>query len=434
MKALVFADKITSRVSYAVRLLFLEVLKVEVDITDKPEEYKAADGVVKVCYAHQSLGGLHIRPHGLLHEKGIREINISCTSWEGMTTFLPVKNADWPFDPFAAAFFLVSRYEEYLPHRQDTFQRFGADQSIAYKHEFLDQPVVDQWALKLKADLQAIYPHASFPQKEYRFLPTLDIDNAFAYSQKGIFRSAGGFFRAALNGDWEEVKERTQVLAGRKQDPFDTFTYLLEVHRDLGLRPLYFFLVGDYGVNDKNVPISSPLLQSRIKEVFDYCDVGIHPSFASNREPARLKMEIERLKQVIHSPIEKSRQHFLRLSFPETYRQLMEVEITDEYTMGYASQTGFRAGISEPFPFYDIDREITTALRIHPFQVMDATLQYYLKLNPEEALQAIAGIIEKIRSVQGVFTSLWHNESLSERRQWKGWRPVYEEMLKLAAP
>lgn len=101
--------------------------------------------------------------------------------------------------------------------------------------------------------------------------------------------------------------------------------------------------------------------------------------------------------------------------------------------MGYAGNIGFRAGICSSFYFYDLDQEVQTPLLIHPFAVMDATFRYYLKVNPEQVIDLIKPLIEEVKAVNGTFISLWHNESLSENHIWKGYRDIYEELLKIAA-
>jgi hypothetical protein len=195
---------------------------------------------------------------------------------------------------------------------------------------------------------------------------------------------------------------------------------------------IYFFLLGDYAENDKNVSISSRKFQSLIKSISDYCKVGVHPSFESNEKPARLKLEQSRLEKIVKREITDSRQHFLKLVFPETYRRLIEADITDDYTMGFSGEVGFRAGICTSFYFYDLPRETPTRLKIHPFTVMDATLRYYMKVRPAEVMSYVGPLIREVKAVNGTFITIWHNESLSNQKPWEGWKDVYEEILKVA--
>jgi hypothetical protein len=100
--------------------------------------------------------------------------------------------------------------------------------------------------------------------------------------------------------------------------------------------------------------------------------------------------------------------------------------------MGYPDQPGFRASICSPYFFYDLDLEIETALRLHPFAIMDGTLRDYMNIKPEDAASIINPLIEEIKKVKGEFISVWHNESFAENERWKGWRKVYEDMIEKA--
>ena len=160
--------------------------------------------------------------------------------------------------------------------------------------------------------------------------------------------------------------------------------------------------------------------------------IGLHPSYASNTAERYLLREKQSLEKVTHRDLTMSRQHFLKLQFPETYRKLLQVDIQNDYSMGFAQQTGFRAGTCTPFLFYDLDLESETKLCIHPFQVMDATLHLYQKLPIVEAQKVITQLIQETKAVNGTFISLWHNETLSENAIWKNWRQVFEHTLQQA--
>lgn len=432
---LVYTHKLTNRARYMFRLYFRELLGLELRVTDNPQEFLAWEGP-RVSYAQQPLTDeLFFYSRNLLFETGINEQNISVFEWEGNKVFFATGKASaLPFDPFAAGFYLVSRYEEYLPHIRDNIDRFDAKNSLAYQHGFLLRPVINEWALLVMAKLQEKFPKLVFKRKNYSYVPTIDIDNAFAYRQKGFMRTIGGYVKALINFNFEDIRLRTRVLLGLQKDPYDTYTYQLALQKQYHLKPIYFFLVGDYGVNDKNISTQNRRFRELIRHISDYAQVGVHPSFGSNKEPSRLQVEISRLKNILHGDITKSRQHFLMLKFPNTYRHLIERDITDDYSMGFANEIGFRAGICTPFYFYDLDFESETSLRVHPFAVMDATLNLYMHLSPEEAITRVKQIIHDVKKVDGVFMSLWHNETLSDEKQWRGWRAVYEAIVEEAVP
>jgi hypothetical protein len=334
----------------------------------------------------------------------------------------------------AAAFYLVSRYEEYLPVEKDQHGRFMAEKSFAFSNGFLETPLVNHYALLLKDALQKKFPGLIFPGQEYTFFPTYDVDVAYAYLGRGFIRGTGAAIRSAFQFDGKALKERMDVVFGKKKDPFDTFDMQLEWHQKFNLKAFYFFLCGDYGPFDKNISVFSTVFQNLVKKISDYSYTGIHPSYASNESPSRLAAEVSGLSKILNREIHFSRQHYLKMDLPETYRNLIRNNIDHDFSMGYASQPGFRASIASPFFFYDLVREEQTILKVFPFAVMDGTLKDYLGFSPREALEKLKKLVNTVREVNGTFISLWHNESLCECQRWKGWLFVYEQLLEIAAP
>jgi len=430
---LIYSHKITNRNIYIFNLFFKDLLGVDFKVTSTVEEFKNYGGA-KISYTLNPIDNeLIFISRNLLFETGISEQNISVFDFNMQKVFYSTGKASaLPFDVFSASFYLVSRYEEYLPHIRDEHDRFAPKDSIAFQHKFLHKPIINIWAQWLKDILQRKFPILNFEEKKFEFISTIDIDNAYAFREKGFTRSIGGYLKSLYKIDFKEIKQRTRVLLGKEKDPYDTYDFQLEILNKYKFKSIYFFLLGDYGVNDKNLPIESKKFQSLIKMIGDYAEIGIHPSYGSNKSKEQLKKEVNRLAKVLHREITKSRQHFLKLTLPETYRHLIELDIKDGYTMGYASQYGFRAGICTPFNFYDLDMEMETKLKIHPFAFMEGTLKYDLKVRPEDAMDKIKPLIDEVKSVNGEFISLWHNDTINDRTLWKGWKSVFEEMVKYA--
>ncbi|MCB0397071.1 MAG: polysaccharide deacetylase family protein [Flavobacteriales bacterium] len=430
---LLFASRPTSRIRYAVSFLLQDILGTPFEITDDLEQFNAFTGP-RINYSQQNIpNALHIFPADILQERGVSPQEVRVIKWEGTKALFPSPpHAGFPFDPFAAAFYMITRYEEYLPFISDQHQRFEAHASLAMQENFLADPVVDRWAIALGHALQKQFPTFSPAPRKYRYLSTVDIDNAYAYKEKGLIRTAGGYLKSFAAFDLNEVILRTRVLLRQERDPYDTYEQLLDIQKRYDLRPIYFFLVADYGHNDKNLSVHNRRFQALIKRLADYADTGVHPSYGSNQRPEQLLVESQRLSAILNRETERSRQHFLKMAMPETYRRLLLADIHEDHTMGFAEQIGFRAGTCTPFHFYDLEREEWTDLKVVPFQVMDATLKYYMKLKPEEVIGRVKPLIDQVRSVNGLFVSLWHNESLSENEIWKGWNPVYEELVREA--
>ena len=344
---LIYSPVVTNRLTYIFDLIFRELLGLEFRITSLTDEFTAWTDP-KINYSGTNPGnGLYFRASGILFENTIVDQKIDVVILNGSLVFYAHSDASsvLPFDPFAAAFYMVSRYEEYLPFESDKYDRFDPSTSIAYKNKFLQTPVVNKWALQIKEALQSRYPGILFRPSAYRFIPTIDIDHAYAYLYRKFYRVFGSYGRSFIRGDWKDVLLRTQVLLGSHKDPYDNYSWMESIHQPHQLVALYFILFADYGGNDNNVTTRKEGFHKLIRLLDKNSSVGIHPSLSSTKHFSRLTSEIHHLEHVLQRKIVASRQHFLKVRLPKTYRDLIETGITDDYSMGYASVPGFRAGI-----------------------------------------------------------------------------------------
>jgi len=421
-------------VLYIFKHILGEMLGVEPNCTTDKEVFIAHEGP-KLNYSFQPFGDeMFVMADDLLFERGISEHELTFGEYNNQKCFFQTYNKKslFPFDLFSASFYLLTRYEEYLPFIKDKYGRFGAEESLAFEKGFLRKPLINIWSLDLAKKLENAFPELKISKPEYQFISTIDIDAAFAYKHKGMLRTMGAYAKDLLALDFDEMRLRTKVLLKKQSDPFDTFDYQFSIQEKYNLEQIYFILFADYGTNDKNTPTHSRIFRELIRFIADHADVGIHPSFTSNSVSGKLKKEIISLTKTLHREVVKSRQHFLILHLPSTYRNLMNHGITDDYSMGYASQIGFRASICTSFLFYDLEMENTTTLRLHPFAAMEGTLRDYNKLNSEESIKMYQEVIDEVKQVGGTYISIWHNESLSDEKRWKGWRAVYEKMIEYA--
>ncbi len=430
---LVYSEPVTSRLRYIARLLLGDLYGIDLSFTDNPDEFTAWQGP-GICYSERpGLGGLRIHPASLLAETNLYDSPVGIDHAGGIPVLFPAAGGDLPFDVFAASFYMVTRYEEYLNSKKDKYGRFIPSESITLTNGFVKQPVVNLWAGMLVRQLQKRYPGLELRPRSYKFVSTIDIDHAYAYRNRTLFRTLGGIGRSVIRAEFSQLAERFGVLAGVSRDPFDCYDFIRSFHREQGIEPHYFILFADYGGNDNNVSLTGSSFRQLLARLSDEAVVGIHPSLSSNRHPERLEREIAGLSAATGREITSSRQHFLKFSFPKTFRHLVTNGITDDYSMGYASVIGFRAGMASPFHFFDLFRNEVTPLLIHPVAAMDVTFRDYLHLPPAESLDQMKQLADTVRSVNGEFITLWHNESLSDTGRWKGWRKVFEETVAYSA-
>jgi hypothetical protein len=425
---LIYSEHITPRLKYIVRFIFDDFLGMKTEITSNKELFLQSNDTGLSYHSVRLKDEFNIQPTGLLFEDHIEEKRPDVSTWNDIKVIFPVKGeSDLPFDLFSAVFFLTVRYEEYLPYKGDKYGRFSATESISFKNGFLEHAIVDRWIIAFSNILKKKYPDFIPSRRNFRFIPTVDVDNAYAYLNKGSLKCIGGAIKSILKRDFPKFKERLDVVTGKQQDPFYTFEKIEEIHQNPGL--VTFFLTAAYGGYDKGMEPDSDAFKNLVNHVSFFSFIGIHPSWRSGRKPGLLEKELKTLSRIAAKSITRSRQHFLMIDFPGTYNKLSELDITEDYSMGYSSHVGFRAGTSTPFHFFDLKSEQETSLVIYPFQVMDRTLKDYMNMQPAEATQKINEMIDEVRAVNGTFISIFHNETFSDAGEWKGWLEVYKKLL-----
>lgn len=431
---LIYSEETTPRIEYIFKLIFQQILQIDVVFTENISKFRNSE-LPKINYSFEKFDDeFYIKPHKLISQKAMITPGINPVWYEGEKYFCESsKDSALPFDPFAASFYLVTRHEEYVENYKDKLGRYSVKNSILNKYKLIKKPVVNIWANILAKKLKEKYADIEFPERRFEFISTIDVDNAYAYQNKGFLRTTGAKLKAIVKGQTEDQIKRKNVLAGKEKDPYDTYDYLDAVFKGNEDKVKFFFLLADYGKYDKNIAHTNKEYRDLIQHISRKYDVGIHPSFASSKKGGKKKvyLEKERLEHIKGQKVDKSRQHFLMLKFPKSYNRLLKAGITEDYTMGYSAQVGFRAGICTPYYYYDLKKEVTTNLKIIPFQVMDGTLRHYLRLNPEEAMQEIRNVMQEVKNVGGTFVSVWHNETVNDIGHWEGYREVFEKMNEL---
>jgi hypothetical protein len=425
-KLWIYSPDITPRLEYTASVIFSTVLGINYEITNDRRKIGASPAII---YANEKVKDQFvIRPSGLLGETGLGHASPEVSFLDEMPLLFLTEGGSIPFDLFSAVFYMVSRYEEYLPFSADAHGRFRGTTSLAYRGGFLRMPVVEVWSRYLATGLVRHYPVLTIRHNDYSALVTIDVDQPFAYRSRGILRSMGGLVKG-LAGVGAKPSDRIRTMSGDMEDPYDSFSYIESQLQSHGCEALFFFPTGDQGEYDHNPPYRDHDYGEIIRRYDRLYGSGLHPSYRSAGRPKTLRMETERYRSIAGHHPEKARQHWLLLNIPDTYRDYEEAGISHDYTMGFHDEPGFRAGIARPFPFYDLAREKVTGLTLVPFQVMDGTLRQYMNLQPEAALEVIRTLISETRKAGGCFVSIWHNTSLSEGNGWEGWRRVFEETL-----
>lgn len=339
------------------------------------------------------------------------------------------KNDLLGFDIFAATFYMLSRYEEYLPASRDKHGRFPAEASIAYRKGFLTLPVVDLWIEQFRKELLKRYSRVNIPSAAIQISPTFDVDNAFAYKHKPLPRQAGAAAKEIMQMNFKGLQQRIKVLQGKVPDPYANYKRISAIHKTIGLKPVFFFQLSNYSGKDKNISWKNAAYRKIITDLAQNAYTGIHPGYKAAQDIQLLRQEINRLKTITNAPVVRARFHYIRLQLPYSYRMLISEGIKEDHSMGFPDHHGFRAGTCRPFYFFDLGHNQTSNLQIFPFALMDATMQYYLKLSSAQVLEQAKNMLALISQTGGRFSMLWHNEAFSDKGIWEGWPKVYEHIL-----
>ncbi len=420
---LIYAHKSSTRLQYICKFIFNEQLGMTHSITVDYESFKKHTGPRINYNSVELMGSFNMKPHSLLFEEDIRPQQVDCSTINGYKAFFEVDSLDFHFDIFAASFYLLSRYEEYLPHELDMYGRYAHENSIAFREGFLKIPLVNLWIAEFGKALEIKFPSIEIKSSTFSFLPTYDIDIAYSFKHKGLLRNLGGFIKSPS-------VERLAVLSNLKKDPFDSYDFMDSLHKENKLYPVYFFLVATSGsMYDKNISPYSGAMWQLIKRHAKRYNIGLHPSWRSNKNQSILNREKKILETASGANIKSSRQHYIKLSMPDTFEKLVETGIDDDFSMGYGSINGFRASVASPFYWYNLKTEKITPLRLHPFCFMDANSFYEQKMNAEQAYDEIIYYHEMCRKVNGTFISIFHNNFLGTDKQFAGWKEMYSRFI-----
>ena len=428
---LIYTKQKTERLQYICSHIFKQMLGIEFELC-VDIHYFSDFGGYKLNYSDVPIENvLSICPHDLLFENDIHSQKIDF-KLQGNTPICFLNHSyssALPFDVFAACFFFLSRYEEYLPHTQDVHQRYDAVNSLAYKYDFLHLAVVDRWIKLLTDKLQGRYPDISFSRKEFSYIPTYDIDLAYAYKHKGILLSTAGFVRSLLKMDFKAMKKRANVLLGKTPDPYETFSYLSSLHEKYNLNPCYFFLVApNRSKYDKNTSPNNKAFQKLIQHLSQKDNIGLHTSYYIKDNPRKIDSELTLLRNITGKTIDKNRHHYLRFSLPESYQLLASKTIQEEYSMGYVHHVGLRAGTCNSFYWFDLQENKTTDMLVYPLLFMENA---FLKEDASQVINRLIPFINEIKQWNGTLVTLFHNQSFGDEGYQDKWKKVYESLLKI---
>ncbi len=336
------------------------------------------------------------------------------------------------YDILGLTYWMLSRQEEVARTDLDEHGRFPAASSHAFKHGYLERPIIDEWLHILGQVIQKTWPGLSLKKHKFSMKVSHDVDGPSRYA----FRSVGGIFRvmagdvlkrndfkSALLAPWVRLRSKTAL---HPADPENTFDWIMDVSERHGLKSAFYFICGRTDASkDADYEPEHPAIRNLMRRIYARGhEIGLHPSYGSYQKPEIIRTEAQRLRKIafeegINQAEWGGRMHYLRWEQPITLNGWSQAGMTYDSTLSYADHPGFRCGTCFEYPAFDPVAVTTLPLRIRPLIAMECTLiaDRYLGLGTSKA--ALAKFMElknACKSVNGCFTLLWHNSQFSSEK------------------
>ena len=348
-----------------------------------------------------------------------------------------------PIDIFGSIFFLLSRYEEVASGVRDRRDRFAGTGSFSHRFGLLERPLANEYLEILWTSLQRLWPGLKRRRRTYGADLSCDVDVPFSavgrpWRRMALSLAADLAKRRAPELAWRRLRAKSAGgAAGVRHDPNNTFDFMMTTGERHGLKTTFFLKAG---VSEPQFDETYSLEQAPVAPVLREIharghELGLHPSYHTYRDGARLKAEFATLLRAaerlgLRQQAWGGRQHYLRFAAPETWRHYASAGLSYDATLAHADQPGFRCGTCYDFPAYDLEQRRPLPLRERPLTVMELTLldREYLGLAAEQAYERIARLAAICRRFNGRFSLLWHNNALLTRARQRLYEAVVAEL------
>lgn len=415
------------------RQLFVRILEIPISFTSSLDAFVAFSGP-KFSYAPHPLGQeFHVYASGFLAEQGISYQELKKGEWRGLQVLFAHNNSSRiPFDIFAASFYCLSRYEEYLPHLKDEDNRYPAVASWLTSADCLETPLVDAWAAAFLKELQREFPDLTLSEKEIDspIRPFFAITSPFKYLYKPSLTKLGQWLQSVWHLNLWDALEQCLVELRLLRDPFDTYDQMIPVLSKGKVKPAFYFLFAQKPYEGIATAIYNTKLQALIKGVSDDLPVSVLLSHHAHQGAEELAYELNNVKQLIHRPILRARFHRGIRTLAEGYAKLLEQEVHHDLSMGYEEEIGYRASTAVPFYYYDLENEYQTPLLLHPIVATEKGLRM---LTSKGAFDKLEKLLEAHPTPTGKQRVAFSNTIWQDEESNQSWRQRFLNYLECHA-
>jgi len=333
-------------------------------------------------------------------------------------------------DIFASSFFMLTRWEEYVNNATDSHNRFPSEESLAFKNNFLERPIVNEYLEMKKSMLLSLDNSLQFKEYKYKLILTHDIDHIYAWDsfKKFVLNLAKDLVkRTSIKDFFNSIIYYIQVQKKIKADPYDTYNYIMDLSESIDVKSYFFFMAKGLTSYDNNYYSGSNKAKKIVSNILKRGHhIGIHPTYNAYNNKEQFTKEKKELENNFNTKIVFGREHYLRFELPTTWQIWEENQMQWDSTMNYTNKDGFRCGICYEYTLFNILTREKLKLKEKPLIVMDAN--GIDKLTPDEMESSIKKLISTVKKYNGEFVFLWHNSSY-DTAKWQKHKPVYENII-----
>ena len=406
---LIYCKKTTPRIEYIFNHFLNLILNKKFSITNSKSNFRDFSGY-KFSYANVPISKeLFFQSNGLLDEKGLENHEIKTFEWEDVKCFFKVSSKSaLPFDVFSASFFLLSRYEEYIPHTGNKFSQFNYLESVAYSEEFLEIPLIDIWIEKFKSILENRMK-LEFTKNSKNQKPSIIINSIypFKYTNKYPFESFTIWFKNLIKLNLWETIEHFFVFFNIKVDPWEIDNYLKKILLTSKTKVLFFFSFSSESYFKNETPKTNEYFKMYIKEISDNFEMGFLPSNKAQKNIKTFELEILNFSKLVHMKINNVMLQEGLKKMSLDYKNFHSLDNANDFSMGYVDAFGYRASTGSPFFFYDLSNETKTNLLVTPFVAHHKLID---KTSLSEAIDKLQKFKEIGKKYYGSFSIILNNE------------------------
>ena len=336
-------------------------------------------------------------------------------------------------DIVTLSFLLLSRKEEIYIKTRDEYNRFVFSDSLTYKYNLIDFPIVDEYSFLLRKKLIKLINLDFKFNSDFKIYLTHDVDNFYRFSSfvKNFKTIVGGdlISRKNLKLFKNSIKELIETKKDSLKDPKIKVTLNYNRKNPQNIESHFFFLAYDkkdfdyrYDIFDKRIDF----VLKQIEKNNNYW--GLHCGFNGYDDNKIFNEQLNRLSH--YGKIKENRNHYLKFDVKKTIPILEQNGIKYDYTLGYSERIGFKCGTCHEYNLFNFTKNKKSSVIERPLIVMDGSLKQKMKLNEEDAFNKIIVLYNLCKRLHGNFIILWHPDSAI--REWYNYyEKVYLRFLEV---